>query len=373
MSYFKLFFNILKSHKINVILPLAILIIFSVVEVNLITSNVSEYEPYAYIVDKDNTEFSKELVKEINKYTNTKEYKGNEDIEEELMKSWISLYIEIPEGFSKNFNEYKLSNDSRFKSKNKIIIKSIENSKSRIFIEEKIDNYLNSKMNNTELNDNNFITLEVSSAINADDTTAKISAISFAAYGVLYGMPNIIGTFFMLIRKKDIKDRYSCSPISNKQYLIQVVIASICITIIFSFVVAVFIMNVLFKMPFDSIWLLNFANILLIAILGIGLGLIFGMLVKNMEALTGLSTGVSLALAFLGGLFVPLEIFSDTMRKIATFTPTYWYEKVNNILNSGANNIDIGSILTSFGIQCIFIVGVFVIVLIINKRKQTNN
>lgn len=370
MSYIKLFFNILKAHKINVILPFAIVIIFSAINTSSINSNVSNYEPNVYIVDKDNTDFSKELVAELDKNAEIKEYIGNEDIEEELMKSWISLYIEIPEGFTDSFNEFKNSDNNKFKAKDRIIIKSIEGSKSRVFIDEKIDNFLNSKLNDTELKDNDFIKLDVSSAINADDTSAKISAISFAAYGVLYGIPSIIGTFFLIIRKKDIKDRYSCSPVSSKKYLTQVVLASICLTIVFSLILAIFIMNILFKTPFNSIWLLNFANILVLAILGIALGLLFGMLIKNLEALNGIGTGVSLALAFLGGLFVPLEIFSDTMRKIATFTPTYWYEQVNNMLNSGANNINTGELLKFFGIQCIFIVAVFAVVAVINKKKQ---
>lgn len=370
MSYIKLFFNILKAHKINVILPLAIVIIISAINTSTINGNASDYEPAVYIVDKDNTEFSKVLVAELDKHTDVKEYKGNEDIEEELMKSWISLYIEIPEGFTDSFNEFKNSNEAKFKIKDRIIIKSIEGSKSRVFIDEKIDNFLNSKLNNTELKENDFIKLDVSSAISIDDTSAKISAVSFAAYGVLYGIPCIIGTFFMIIRKKNIKNRYSCSPISNKTYLTQVVVASICVTVVYDLILAVFVMNILFKMPIDSIWLLNFANILVLSILGIALGLLFGIVIKNLEALNGIGTGVSLSLAFLGGLFVPLEIFSDTMRKIATFTPTYWYEQVNNMLNSGANNINTGEILSSFGIQCIFIVAVFAVVAIINKKKQ---
>ena len=219
MSYIKLFFSVLKAHKINLILPLAIVIIFSAINTSTINNNVSDYNPEVYIVDKDNTEFSKELVAELDKHANIKEYIGNEDIEEELMKSWVSLYIEIPEGFSDNFNEFKNTNEDKFKSKNRIIIKSIEGSKSRIFIDEKLNNFLNSKLNDTEVKDDDFIKLNVSSAINTYDTTAKISAISFAAYGVLYGIPSIIGTFFMIIRKKNIRDRYSCAPVSSKKYL----------------------------------------------------------------------------------------------------------------------------------------------------------
>ena len=98
MSYIKLFFSVLKAHKINLILPLAIVIIFSAINTSTINNNVSDYNPEVYIVDKDNTEFSKELVAELDKHANIKEYIGNEDIEEELMKSWVSLYIEIPEG-----------------------------------------------------------------------------------------------------------------------------------------------------------------------------------------------------------------------------------------------------------------------------------
>ncbi len=373
MSYFKLFFNVLKSHKINVILPLIILIVFSFVMVETINSNITQYKPYVYIVDKDNTELSKELVDEIEQHTKVKKYTGNEDIEEELMKSWVSLYIEVPEGFSENFNNYKNSNESKFKSKNKIVIKSIENSNSKVFIEEKINNFLNSKLNNIELDNNEFIKLEVSSAINTDDTSAKISAINFAAYAVIYGIPNIIGTFFMIIRRKNLKDRYTCGPVSSKYYLLQVIFASACVTILFALVVAIFILNIQFNISFGDIWLLNFVNIILMAILGIGLGLIYGMLVKNMEALTGISTGISLALAFLGGLFVPVEIFSNTMKKIAMFTPTYWYENVNTMINSGANNFNVSSILSSFGIQCIFIIVIFLLVAIINKKQQKNN
>ena len=370
MSYFKLFFEVLKAHKINVILPLSIVIIFSVVMVNSITNSVSEYNPDIYVVDNDNTELSKSLIEEIDKYANIKEYHGNEDIEEEFMKSFIMLYIEIPKGFEDNFNEYKNTETIRFKSNNKIIIKSIENSKARILIKEKIDNFLNSKLNNTKLENNDFLKLEISSAINTDDTSAKISAINFAAYGVLYGIPSIIGTFFMKIRKKNIKDRYSCAPVSNKQYLLQVIIASIFVTVIFSLMVSIFIMNVLFSMPFGTVWLLNFANVLLMAILGLGLGLIYGMILNNMEALTGMSTGISLALAFLGGLFVPIEIFSDSMRKIAVFTPAYWYETLNNALNSGSNNITTNTILTSYGMECVFIIIVFILVAIVNRKKQ---
>lgn len=371
MSYFKLFFSVLKSHKMNVILPLAIVMIASVIMISSINTNISTYKPVIYLVDKDNTEFSKELVTEIEKHTVRQAYVGNEDVEEELMKNSLSLYIEIPEGFSESFTEYKNSEDTKFKSKNKIIVKAIENSASKVFIEEKIDNYLNAKLNNTEVIDNDFIKLEISSAINTDDTSAKIAAIGFAAYGVIYGIPSIIGTFFMLLRKKDIKDRYTCGPVSNKQYLLQIILACICLTVVFSFVIAIFILSIQFKMPFDGVWLLNYINILLMAILGLGLGLIFGALIKNnMEALTGLSTGVSLAIAFLGGLFVPIEIFSDTMKTIASFTPGYWYQKVNTMLNSGANNIDTNTILTSFGIQCVFILAVFAIVVIVNKKKK---
>lgn len=370
MSYFKLFFSILKSHKINIILPLLIVMIASVIIVNSINESISSYAPDVYIVDKDNTEFSKELVSEIDKHTDIKTYVGNEDIEEELMKSWISLYIEIPEGFSNSFNEYKNSEENKFKIKNKVIIKSIENSNSRVFIEEKINNYLNSKLNDTDIISNDFIKLDISSAITTDNTTAKITAIGFAAYGVIYGVSSVIGTFFMLLRKKELKDRYTCGPVSNKQYLLQIILAYACLTVVFSLVIAIFILNILFNIPFDIIWLLNYLNILLMAILGLGIGLIFGLFIKNMETLTGLSTGISLAIAFLGGLFVPIEIFSDTMRKFALFTPGYWYQKVNTMLNSGANNIDTTTLLTSFGIQGIFIIATFVVVAIIHKKKK---
>lgn len=370
MSYFKLFFSELKANKLNIILPLLILVIYSIVMVEISGNDISTYKPDIYLVDNDNTEFSKELVEEIKKYTNVLEYTGKEDIEDELMKSWISLYIEIPQGFSTNFEEYKVTGDKNFKSKNKIIVKSIENSTHKVFIDEKIDNYLNSKLNDTEVKDNSFLKLDLNTAIETDNTTVKLSTISFSAYGLVYGTILIIGTFLFIIRKKDVKDRYSCSPVSRKQYILQIILSSICLTIAFTLIIAIFIMSILLKMPIDTVWFLNFLNMLLIAIIGVGLGLIFGTIAKNKEMLSGISTGTSLALAFLGGLFVPLELFSDSMKVISKFMPTYWYEEVNYMLNTSHNNIQTGTLLSSFGMQLVFIAIVYVVVFIINRKNR---
>lgn len=43
---------------------------------------------------------------------------------------------------------------------------------------------------------------------------------------------------------------------------------------------------------------------------------------------------LSLALCFLGGIFVPLELFGDEIVNVAKFTPTYWYAMSNDLIAS---------------------------------------
>lgn len=43
--------------------------------------------------------------------------------------------------------------------------------------------------------------------------------------------------------------------------------------------------------------------------------------------------------SFIGGVFVPSEILPDVVNKVASFTPTYWYVR-NNELIGGSLNLD---------------------------------
>jgi len=87
------------------------------------------------------------------------------------------------------------------------------------------------------------------------------------------------------------------------------------------------------------------------------------------QAISMVSNVLSLAFSFLGGVFVPMEIFGDTMLKIAKFIPTYWYVTAADAIMEGeiSNQIFVG-----MGIQLLFALAFFAVALVISKRMRLN-
>lgn len=57
-----------------------------------------------------------------------------------------------------------------------------------------------------------------------------------------------------------------------------------------------------------------------------------GNVAKTSEAVNGLANVISLGFSFLGGVFIPLEMLTGTVKRIGQFFPTYWYSQNMGIL-----------------------------------------
>lgn len=99
-------------------------------------------------------------------------------------------------------------------------------------------------------------------------------------------------------------------------------------------------------------WLLfgvDWGNLLAVLVLLVAFGLvaagvsmIIGVLADNEGLATGLAVGGGLVLGAIGGAMVPLEIFPDTIRRVAHLTPHAWgYEAMAEIQRRGASVLDI--------------------------------
>ncbi|HHU10704.1 MAG TPA: ABC transporter permease [Intrasporangiaceae bacterium] len=82
--------------------------------------------------------------------------------------------------------------------------------------------------------------------------------------------------------------------------------------------------------------------LLLFGLVAAGLSMILGVLADNEGLATGLSVGGGLVLGALGGSMVPLEIFPETMRKLAHLTPHAWgYDAMAEIQRHGGGVLDV--------------------------------
>ena len=74
----------------------------------------------------------------------------------------------------------------------------------------------------------------------------------------------------------------------------------------------------------------------------LGVLVLFGSLVDNEGAASGIGVGLGLVMAGLGGGMVPLELFSDTLRTVSKLTPHSWaYEAFAEIQRHNGTLVDI--------------------------------
>lgn len=93
------------------------------------------------------------------------------------------------------------------------------------------------------------------------------------------------------------------------------------------------------------------ALLILVALVGAGGGMLMGSLFDNDQQAGSMGVFVGLGLAALGGCMVPLEIFSDTMVKIAHVTPHAWG------LDGFAELVRRGGTITSIGTELAVLAG----------------
>lgn len=82
--------------------------------------------------------------------------------------------------------------------------------------------------------------------------------------------------------------------------------------------------------------------LMLFSLVASGAAILLGTLLENEGAAAGAGIGFGLVLAALGGAMFPLELFPDTMRTIARFTPHAWaYEALADVQRRGAGLLEV--------------------------------
>ncbi|HPU64051.1 MAG TPA: hypothetical protein PK304_07835 [Mobilitalea sp.] len=76
-------------------------------------------------------------------------------------------------------------------------------------------------------------------------------------------------------------------------------------------------------------------------------------------------------MAFISGIFVPQDYLVETVKRIGSFTPAFWYVRANNTIYELAEiSVDnISPVLQCMGIQIGFAAVFLSIILVVAKRK----
>ena len=195
---------------------------------------------------------------------------------------------------------------------------------------------------------------------------------NYLAYTFIASITMSISTILLVFNNVDIKRRSALAPINAHHITMQFILASL------TFTLAIWIVMVSFTLALDYKELANINTIYFILnsfvfMLSVaGIAFLIGNLVKGREAVAAVSNIVTLGSSFLCGVFIPQELMGETVLKIASFTPTYWYVRANEKIVdlTQLSWSDFSNISSFLAIELGFAACFFILALVAGKRKR---
>lgn len=384
MQVFKLYYKIFKKRSFApTIMYVAIFIAMTLAfSMNATSSQEKMFNTRkcgVSIIDNDNSVLSTELsnyIKANSKYVEISDV-SDEGLKDALFFRSTEYIIIIPNNFGdKFFTDDKLNLQTM----------RIPNSASGNFLDTMINKYLNT----AELYNKADIPLDKSLKKLAEDLSietnvkfangdkaASMPAFSYYFNYLVYPLVSIfvliISGTTLAINETDVKRRNVGSPVSTSKFSFGLFLANTSIAMV---IYAVFLVlaAVMYK---DSLLtqagMLTILNGLIFTILSLSLCFLISNVVNN-KTVTGISTVLSLLMCFTGGVFVPQQLLSESVKNVAVINPAFWYVKANNTLgNLSSFSLDnLKPVMSAYAVQICFAIAFLAISLVLIKQKRTS-
>ncbi len=110
----------------------------------------------------------------------------------------------------------------------------------------------------------------------------------------------------------------------------------------------------------------------LFAMVCLAIAFAIGSFAKNRRAIPGLTNVISLGMAFLCGVFVPIEFLGESVLNISRLLPAYWFVQANEKI-AKLNDFALESLQPIFGdwlIVAAFAIGIFGVAFVILQRRK---
>lgn len=346
MQVFKTYFRLLKSCRGVIILYTSVFLGLAIAMANVNAGSGEEvFEADRLdvgIIDRDRGNFAEGLMEYFAEEHDLKELEDQEDaVLNELYWREVDYVLVIPKGYEKSLTDPDSENMDLECMK---VPGSFESS----FFESELSLYL-SKLTGllasgedladafSIMRDIREEEAEVSIAdfVNENQGDKTTIFFQYAPYFFITLGISGVGLILLAFNRKDIKDRMECSSTALKSRIGGMTAAIFVFGGILLILVLVAAAAITGGECLTDKRLPLFAlNMLSILLFSLSLGFLSGTVAKNNDALNGINNVVSLALCFLGGVFVPQEFFGEGVLKVAKFFPTYWYVNTNNTISS---------------------------------------
>ena len=205
------------------------------------------------------------------------------------------------------------------------------------------------------------------------DTSPYTYYFRYIPYLFLGALCYTMGYILMAFKKGDIQKRMEASAISVRRQSVEGLLATGMIGVVLwliGFLGVTFMYGSRFwQSGLCVYYILNTFTMLIVAL---SLSYLIGMFITNSNLLSGVANLVSLAMCFLCGVFVPMDVMDKSVLKFAQFLPVYWYEQVNEILSRHHTLSPefLGQVLIGIGIQLLFAAAFISLILVVSRYRK---
>ena len=387
MQVFKLYFKILKS-----VAPA--LLIYAIIFAGLIflLSNNEGQGTISYEETKINTAIVnynedsilvQDFLEYLSEFCEFKDYGDKEtDLADALFFRQVEYIITIPYQFGEDFI---LSKDVAIEKKtvpDAIYATSVDNAINNYLNTARV--YLNSIPGITEAELVTYIRQDISSeaSVSIVSNEKDGSNNSFynyyfntAAYIILTSCLLGIGMIMLSFHNVNIRRRNMVTPMSNKNMNLQLIAGNLIFVLCYDVLFIIFGIILNKDKGINGNALLYWMNLIIFSISALSISYLVSILVKSKGANDALSYVLPLGFSFISGVFVPQFLLGESVLKLASFTPVYWYVKCNDTIGS-LSNLKLANTKEIFyymAIQIGFAAALFSLSLVISKNKSQGN
>jgi ABC-2 type transport system permease protein len=372
----------LPSMMIYVVVFLGISMLFAANATKTQPTSFSSQKASVAFISEENSTLIDGFKQELSKnavYVNIPD--ETEKLQDALYFRNVTCIIRIPKGFTQAF----------MRGEDVQIQKTVvPNSVSNAYIDISINQYLNDarlyvknikgitqeelvRHLKTDLTVNTPVDLKnVQASTRTDFTVNYFNYLSYALFSVL-----ILGisAIMLVFNNKDLSRRNFCSPVSAGRMNLQFILANFVFTLsCWAIMVGVgTLMDIRHGLNGNFAYFL--LNSIIFTLCASSISFLIGNMLKNRSAISAVCNVVTLGPCFISGVFVPQELLSDNVLKIASFTPTYWFVKANNQIASltNLNASNLRQIFYYMLIEFGFALAFFAVSLAVGKKKRMSS
>lgn len=368
MQIFRTFFKIVKHQIGPCMMYIGIFVGLLAIFSTMGDGQSEDYESYSCklaIFDRDQTEESARLVKYLeDRHTITAVEDDEEAIQNNLYYEQLDYVLYIEEGYAESGN---LTNIKR------------PGSNTGLYVDNQIAGYQNSVQALTAagytiqeaydiaedaLSDEGLVTMK---GKNITKKPAVYYCYRYMPYVLMMLMFAALGPVLVAFNRREVSDRINLSPTPVRVRNIQLVLGCA----VFSLIIWALFIAMSFVMYGGAVLedgrIYGILNALVYTVVAMSMVSIAGNFNLSQQNISMVSNIVGLGMAFMGGIFVPMEIFGEGLLAVSRFLPTYWYITAHEKIMFGGQTAEI---LQCMGIQLLFALVYLSIAMLVSKQKK---